>query len=82
MKQLDQIAPEIYQGFQSGDFIVKESNQRFNQVCDDLGLEHDNKMGKVAGWLIGIPHSDSACNQWGLTYIERAQLAGDNQSDA
>ena len=79
MKQLDQTAPEVYQGFQSGDFIVKESNQRFNQVPADLGLEHANKMGKVDGGLIGIPCSDLAHNRWELTYIERARLAGDTR---
>ena len=57
MRQLEITTPEVFAGFQSGDFTVKETNQRFNQVPDDQGLEHVNKMGRVAGDLVGITRS-------------------------
>ena len=79
MKQLEKTAPEVYLGFQSGDFTVKESNQRFNQIPDDQGLEHVNKMGKVAGGLVGITRCESARNRWGLTYIDKARQVEDTR---
>ena len=47
MKQLDQTALEVYQGFQSGDFIVKESNQRSNQILMTLALSMSIKWEKL-----------------------------------
>jgi len=46
----------------------------FNQIPDDQALEHVNKVGKVAGGLVGITQTDSARDRWCLTYNERAQL--------
>ena len=60
MKQLEHTAPEVFEGFKSGDFTVKETNKRFIQVPDDQGLEHINKLGKVAVGLVGITRSDTA----------------------
>ena len=54
MQQLAETAPVVYEGFLKGDFVVKESAHRFNQIPDDQGLEHCNKIAKVAGALIGI----------------------------
>ena len=79
MKQLEHTAPEVFEGFKSGDFTVKETNKRFNQVSNDQGLEHINKLGKVTGGLMGITHSDTARNCWGLTYIDRARLVDDTR---
>ena len=36
-----------------------------------------NKMGKVAGGLVGITRSESTRIRWGLTYIDRARLVDD-----
>ena len=60
MKMLQQTAPEVYQGFQEGDFVTKETTNQFNQIPDDQALEHVNRAGKVAGGLVGITRSDVA----------------------
>lgn len=57
-----------------GDFVVKSSRNTFNQISTDLALEHVNKVGKVAGGLIGITRSDSARDKWCLTYNERSRI--------
>ena len=54
MMNLHETAPEVYQQFMEGNFVVKESEGRFNQVSVDLGLEHVNKLCKVAGGIVGI----------------------------
>ena len=74
MKMLQQTVPEVYQGFQEGDFFTKETANQFNQIPDDQALEHVNRTGKVAGGLVGITRSDAARDRWCITYNERAQL--------
>lgn len=75
MKQLHITAPEVEEGFTSGDFVVKETAHLFNQIPDDLAMEHCNKIGKVAGGLVGITRIDSALNRWCLTYNERSRIS-------
>ena len=74
MKQLQHTAPEVYQGFLNGDFVVKEINRTFNQVPDDQALEHINKLAKVSGGLVGISQNDEARSRWGLSFIFRTSL--------
>ena len=62
--------PGVYQGFQRGDFVTKETKSTFNQIADDQALEHVNKSGKVAGGLVGITRTESARDRWCLTYNE------------
>jgi len=80
MQQLEDTAPEVFQEFLKGDFVVKETNSKFVNIPDDMGIEHVNRMGKVAGGLIGISRSDYARNRWGLTYMIRSQLAEDTKT--
>ena len=77
MHQLEKNAPEVHRGFLNGDFVVKESANHFNQVPDDQALEHYNKLGKIAGGLIGITQKEPAMNRWSITYNERSKLAED-----
>ena len=67
MRMLQQTAPEVYQGFQEGDFVTKETANQFNQIPDDQALEHVNRIGKVAGGLVGITRSDAARDRWCIT---------------
>ena len=62
MKMLQQTAPEVYQGFQEGDFFTKETANQFNQIPDDQALEHVNRA------------CNAARDRWCITYNERAQL--------
>ena len=75
MRELAYTAPDVHSGFLGNDFVVKESHVALNQIPDDQGLEHVNKMGKIAGGLTGITRSDGARDRCCLTYNERANLA-------
>ena len=79
MKMLPQAAPEFQQAFERGDFVTKETASTFNQIPDDQALEHVNKSGKVTGGLGGITRTNSARDQWCLTYNERAKLSEDTE---
>ena len=46
MKALPQTAPEVYQGFQRGDFVTETQNKS-NQIPDDQALEHVNRQVQV-----------------------------------
>ena len=74
-KHIEERAPVVYEGFLNGGFVVKETNQKFNQLPDDQALKHINKLGKLAGGLVGITRSDSARDRWNLIYNERMHIA-------
>ena len=73
-KQLETTHPDVYREFLDGNVVVKSSLSAFNQLSTDQALEHVNKVGKVAGGLVGITRSDSARDQWCLTFNERSRL--------
>ncbi len=72
--QLEVSHPDVYQQFMDGNFVVKATHKTFNQISTDMALEHVNKVGKVAGGLIGITRSDNARDKWSLTYNERSRI--------
>eukprot|EP00745_Piridium_sociabile_P034091 TRINITY_DN5858_c0_g1_i7.p1 TRINITY_DN5858_c0_g1~~TRINITY_DN5858_c0_g1_i7.p1 ORF type:complete len:942 (+),score=252.29 TRINITY_DN5858_c0_g1_i7:556-3381(+) len=80
MKLLPMTAPEVHQSFMAGDFVTKETRQKFNQIPDDQAIEHVNKAGKVAGGLVGITQTDTARDRWCLIFNEKAQLARDTKA--
>ena len=59
ISQLQNSHPGIHQEFMDGNFGMK-SVKTFNQISTDLALEYVNEVGKVAGGLNGIIHTDSA----------------------
>ena len=77
MVNLAESAPNVYQEFQAGNFVVKETAGKFNQVSTDLALEHINRMCKTAGGLVGITQTKTALYRWMLTCCNRAQLVKD-----
>ena len=80
MKRLPSTAPEVHQGFKHGDFVTKETENKFNQiVADNPALEHVNKSAKVARGLVGITRTESVKDRWCLTYNERANFSEDTK---
>lgn len=80
MQLLPLKAPAVYEAFLKGDFVTKESRNKFNQIPNDQALEHVNRSGKVAGGLIGITRTDTARDRWCLTYNERATISEDTKA--
>ena len=58
--QLDKTHKDVHKEFLNGQFVVKTTNKAFNQVSTDQALEHVNKVGNVAGGLVGITRSEGA----------------------
>ena len=82
MMNLPDTAPEVYQQFMEGNFVVKESEGHLNQVSVDMGLEHINKLCKRAGGIVGITRSKAALNRWMLTCCELSRLSEDIRQQA
>ena len=76
-KQLKTTHPDAYREFLGGNFVVKSSHNKFNQLSTDQALEHINKIGKIAGGLVGITRSANARDQWCLTFNERSRLVNE-----
>lgn len=72
--------PDVHREFMNGNFVVKTSFNTFNQLSTDQALEHVNKVGKVAGGLVGITRSEGARDQWCLTFNERSRIVDDTSS--
>ena len=67
MQQLSETAPTVYREFMDGNFVMKHTPQKFNNVSTDQALEFVNKMCKVSGGLVGITRTESSMNWWLLT---------------
>lgn len=72
---MNQLPEEVKDEFKKGNFVVKESNRRFNQVDPDHSLEWLNAIGKKGGGIIGITKTNSALVRWALSYNLRASIA-------
>lgn len=75
MKSLEKTAPKIYAEFQAGNFVIKCSNNLFNQVPPDQATEWMNKMCKVSGGIIGFTRSDQARDRFCATWAIRSHVS-------
>ncbi len=75
MQLLPQTNPDIHKQFMDGNFVIKRSQHPFNKISTDQGLEHINRVSKVAGGLVGITKTDSARDRWCVTFNERSRIS-------
>ncbi|CAM2111819.1 unnamed protein product [Caretta caretta] len=58
--EVHQRLAEMLKEFKQGNFVVKRSSQKFNQVDPDQSQEWQNGIGKKGGGIIGIIKTHSA----------------------
>ena len=78
LAEMNNLPPEILEEFMSGDFVVKELYNKFNQVSPVHSLEWINALnavGKKGGGIVGITRSPSALSRWSLSYNLRANIS-------
>ena len=75
MKGLPITAPEIYAEFMSGNFVIKRSKKRFNQVPVDQATEWMNRMCKISNGIIGITRNETARDRFCVTWAERSHIS-------
>ena len=54
LAEMSVLPPEVLHEFQEGNFVVKRTDRRFNQVSTDQSTELVNAVGKKSGGLAGI----------------------------
>ena len=75
LSQMKQLPQPVEDEFKLGNFVVKGSNQRFNQVSPDHSLEWLNGIGKKSGGIVGITKTNTALARWTLSYNQRASVS-------
>jgi len=78
--EMHQLPGEVLEEFQRGNFVVKGSAQKFNQVSPDMSQEWMNAVGKKGGGIVGITKTSSALSRWVLSYNLRAHIAMNTRS--
>ena len=72
---MKQLPAEVQAEFDNGNWVVKCSPRRFNQVDPDQGQEWLNSTGKRGGGIVGITRTTAALCRWTLSYNLRAHIA-------
>jgi hypothetical protein len=70
-----QLPAEILQEFRAGNFVVKQSNAKYNQVDPDQSQEWLNATGKKGGGIVGITRTPTALSRWSLSYNLRFHIS-------
>ena len=78
--EMHQLPEPVLSEFQRGNFVVKRSDQKFNQVDPDQAMEWINGTGKKGGGIIGITKTTSALCRWTLSYNLRAHIAAETHA--
>lgn len=73
--EMHQLPEPVLLEFRKGNFVVKRSAQKFNQVDPDQAMEWINGTGKKGGGIIGITKTTSALCRWTLSYNLRSHIA-------
>ena len=74
IKLLEMTAPEVSAEFMQGNFIVKRTKRRFNQVPADQATEWINKTCKMQNGIIGITRDYQNTDKFCVTWADRSRI--------
>ena len=74
MLNLQKTHPNIYDEFLNGHFVLHESSRIFSGVALDQAHEHNNRLVKTDGGVIGITENETALLRWMTSGPEISQL--------
>ena len=72
---MSQLPQEVLSEFEKGEFVVKFSQNKFNQVDPDHAQEWLNGTAKRAGGIVGITKTFTALMRWTLSLNVRSEIA-------
>lgn len=78
--EMHKLPEPVLSEFQRGNFVVKRSAEKFNQVDPDQAMEWINGTGKKGGGIVGITKTISALCRWTLSYNLRSQIAAETHA--
>ena len=73
--EMHQLPEPVLSEFKRGNFVVKISAHKFNQVDPDQAMEWINGTGKKGGGIVGITKTTSALCRWTLSFNLRSHIA-------
>jgi hypothetical protein len=71
IRALPTIAPDVFNEFVAGRFLIKRTEGKFKHVATDQALKRINRIANVSGDIVVITHINSARDRWCFTYNER-----------
>lgn len=77
--EMQKLLDPVKKEFEDGNFVVKRSNQQFNQVDPDQSQEWLNNVGKKNGGIVGITKTKSALSRWSLSYNLRSHIGSETK---
>ncbi|KAL2095499.1 hypothetical protein ACEWY4_010218 [Coilia grayii] len=80
VSEMHQLPQEVKKEFDKGNFVVKRTDQPFNEVDPDQSQEWLNGIGKKSGGIIGITKTSSALSRWALSYNLRSHIANETRA--
>ncbi len=75
LTEMHQLPTPVLSEFEKGNFVVKRSTRKFNQVDPDQAQEWLKGVGKKGGGIVGIMKTASALCRWTLSYNLRSHIA-------
>lgn len=76
MRKLPETAPDIYESFLEGKFVVKRTNEKFKAVGTDMCLEQTiNRSQKSSSSIIGSSRKKEFVAQWEMIYHEMLNIS-------
>ena len=82
MLSLQEIDPNLFEEFSSGNWVVNKSKIAFCAVGADHALEQVNRWMKVAGGIVGITQNQTARTRFFLVAPELARLKVESKQEA
>jgi len=79
ISEMNQLPDPVKAEFESGNFVVKRSAQKFNQVDPHQSQEWLNGIGKKCGGIVGITKTTSALSRWVLSFNLRSHLVSETK---
>lgn len=74
INEMHHLPQEVLLEFSQGNFVVKCSTSKFNQVDPDHSQEWLNAVGKSGGGIVGITRISEALNRWALSFNHRSNI--------
>ena len=74
MASLENVHPDVFRQFSSGNFVVHKTDRPFSAIGVDHAHEQANALVKGDGGAIGITEDPSALRRWMLAGPEVARV--------
>jgi hypothetical protein len=79
LADMKNLPAKVKDEFLEGNFVIKQSSHRFNQVPIDQATEWVNRICKLSNGIIGITRNDTARDRFCATWSDRTQISAETK---